>query len=258
MIMKKSVVVLVSIIALLTSCVTLKQGDNGFPKPPITFENETVDASVVCSSAYWAQLNIKNKTNSVLVLSWDTSSYTDSAGNSHRVVPEGTKYVDMKNNMPPISIPPLSTFSKSFASADAAHYNSGQYGGWVSDPWISRILDNTSFVFGYKTNGKEDFMIFSGNQVSQIEKSIEKPVIVGNVEIKKVYWHILFMGAPEANRADLYKFAVEKAKKQYGESSQLININYVGNWNPASLLLYFSMLGFVETASITADVIIAN
>jgi hypothetical protein len=59
----------------------------------------------------------------------------------------------------------------------------------------------------------------------------------------------------DKRREFLLEQAKKEAEKKYGNNIELTNIEYEGNWSPASILLYFSMLGFVEKASITADVI---
>ena len=64
-------------------------------------------------------------------------------------------------------------------------------------------------------------------------------------------WHILFTGNTEET---VLERAEAEAEAKYGEGAFPMNIRYNGNWSASSLLLYFSMLGWVEKLSVTADV----
>lgn len=78
----------------------------------------------------------------------------------------------------------------------------------------------------------------------------------GRVTATQMYIHPLFMGkSPEYMRMELQNKALEEAHNQYGSDSYLSNIQYYSNLNILGILFYFDMLGFVEDATITADVV---
>lgn len=200
-----------------------------------------------------AFISIKNKSDKVIILNLDTFSFSKDGSNSVRIVPEGTKYIDASRSVPPISIPPESNISKAFYSSEALEYVSGKYSYWKTNPWIPANLYYSSFIISYTIDSKSYFLIVKGSDNITLPKT---PKIIGKVEAKKTYWHVLFIGNPDEHRAELRKIASKRAKEIYGMESKLINEIFTGNWNPLSILLYFSMLGFVEDAQINADVIL--
>ncbi len=237
-------------ITIITSCVT---SDIYELKAPITFENEDVSATLLIAGSKVINLDIQNKTKDVITLVIDLASFTEPQGNNTRLIPEETKFIDATRSQPSVTIPPNGYYSKSFFSADSANYISGKYGGWRINDWLPLDLKGSSFVFGYRVAGKEKYMVFGGDKAEQqIFAQIEK---LGSVTINKTYWNILFLNSVEKRRNALYDEALAKAKEQYGEDIALTNVRYQGDWDVKSLLLYFSMLGFVENATISADVV---
>jgi hypothetical protein len=252
--MKKVVCVFsITMVLLLSSCVTMKPGEQDLPRPEMTSQNEVISGKLNCKNSYWAEIAIENKSDKVVTLLWDVSSFSPINGNSQRFVPEGTKYVDAKQSIPPVSIAPGSKYVKSFSSSDSFYYQSGEYGGWRDLPWIPKDLNGSKFVFGYRIGSEEGFLIFDGNESSKKMKA--PPQIIGSVSYEKTFWNVLFLKSVDKRREFLLEQATKEAEKKYGNNIELTNIEYEGNWSPASILLYFSMLGFVENASITADVI---
>ncbi len=240
---------------LLFSCVTTNQVEYGKTRAdlsPLEFENDDLVGTISFNSGEWVSLNLKNKTENVLQLITDLSTYSSFTGETSKLVPEGTKYIDVKNSQPSIVISPKSNFTKSFFSADSVYYQSGKYGGWRTSNWLPNTLEDSTFVFCYKINGEDKYIIFDGNNsVSNIPSQKNK---IGTIDSNKTYWHILFIGNPEKNREELYNLALEKAKNKYGEKIKLYNLRYEGKLSAASLLLYFSFLGYVENATLIADV----
>jgi len=255
--MKKFTIIFGFIVILFSfsSCVTMNQVEFGkkfASHSPIEFENEDVKSTLTFNNAEWVGLVIESKSESVLQFITDLSTFTASSGNSSKLVPEGTKYIDAKNSVPPSAIPPRSRFQKSFFSADSIYYSSGQYGGWRSQAWIPNSLAGTTFVFTYKINGIDKYIIFSGDK-SQSSLPVQSASL-GTVTVKETYWNFLFLNSVENRRKVLFDKAMLEAKNKYGENIELKNLRYQGDWNAASLLFYFSMLGFVEDATLTADV----
>ncbi|MBP7030987.1 MAG: hypothetical protein KBB84_08300 [Spirochaetes bacterium] len=248
---------LVSILALflLTSCVTTNQveyGKENASHTPIEFENEDLKATLSFESSQWINLSIENKKEDVVQFVTDLATFSSVSGNTSKLVPDGTKYIDVKNTVPSSAIAPKSNFQKSFFSADSVYYQSGEYGGWRTRNWIPDSLIGSTFIFTYKINGNDKYIIFKGDD--SVSSLPAKATSFGSVTVNKTYWHVLFLKSADSCRESLYEAAMTEAKKQYGENIVLKNLKYKGNWSPASLLLYFSMLGYVEKASLTADV----
>lgn len=241
------------LVTILTSCVTMKPNIADLPRPEMDFQNDLVDARLNCQNSHWATISIENKSDKVITLIWDLSSFTSETGNSQRLIPEGTKYINANSSIPPITIAPNSRFIKSFSSSESFYYQSGQYGGWRDIPWIPKDLRNTKFVFGYRIGQNDSFIVFDGNESSV--KMEQPPKVIGSVRYEKTIWNILFIKSPTKRRLFLLNQAKDIAKDKYGDNIELINIEYRGKWSPFSLVLYFSALGFVEHASITADVV---
>jgi len=218
--------------------------------------NAKVDAelAMLTDKPTAVQLRIENKTDEVLVFITDYSSYSYDSGTSYKLVPGETRKIDSAKSQPNITIAPKSKFRKDFYIAEE-HL-----------PIISS-LENAKILFGYKIEGDEDFLIFTHNNlVKGTESPTEKIVytvndtvvtdnIVGTVEAKKTNWNPLFISSKENRQQKLFEMALEKAKVQYGNEATIVNVKYHGSWSPLSLLFYFSSLGWVENASISADVI---
>jgi hypothetical protein len=151
-----------------------------------------------------------------------------------------------------MAIPPGGRYNKSFFSADSFYYSSSLK-TWITRKWIPNNLTGSSFVFTYKINGDEKYIVFSGeNSVSNLPASDE---ILGTVDSEKTFWNFLFLKSPNKRREILHDMALQEAQGKYGNDVRLKNLKYVGAWSPASLLFYFSLLGFVEKATLSADVV---
>lgn len=239
----------------LTSCVTARQNKLGEQMPqlsPICFENEDIVAELSFHDGEWINLELENKTNYVIQLITDLSTYTSISGKGSKLVPEGTKYADATNSIPSTTIAPKSKFQKKFFSADSIYFSSGKYGGWRMTRWLPDSLNGSSFVFTYKLDNTDKYIIFDGNDSKTLIP--DAPTKIGVITSEKTFWHLLFLGDSDKNREELYALALEEAKKEYGDNIELYNLNYVGKWSLKSLLLWFSTLGYVENASLTADV----
>ena len=228
---------------MLSSCVTQKQMEYGqvFAKhEPIEFENEDLNARLSFPSINYVNLLVKNNTDSVLTLIVDLASFTTSAGQNDKFVTGETRVLDSNKSQPVITIPPKSNFNKDFYLAN-------------SNNWVPNTLKGSSFVFGYQINSNERYIIFSGDQVNSILP--KKDEVLGTVSVKKQFWNVLFASRVESRRKQLYDLAIQEATTKYGSAVRLQNLVYEGKWSGLSLILYFSMLSFVEDASLTADVV---
>lgn len=250
---------------LLTSCVTgtklenssnsyLQENDAAYSHSPIDFENEDVKAVLQFDGARWVELFIENKTDNVLQFTTDLSTFTFADGSNTGLIPSGTKFIEAGKSIPPFVIAPKSKFQKSFSAVDAIGYL--EVSGWYSADWLPESLKGTNFIFSYKFDGVDKYIVFQGDKSQSTQPPSPPPqkTALGNVRADKRFWNVLFLKSVEKRRKILFDEAMVEAKRKYGENIDLKNLRYEGVWNPASLLFYFSMLGFVEDASLTADV----
>jgi hypothetical protein len=233
-------------------CITTSQyrfGQAHRSHESLRVEDESIVATLEFVEAKQVNLSINNKTDMVIELLVDPSSFTYATGVSSKLIPAGTRYIDSTQVQPSIAIPPKSNFYKSFFSADSVSYVSGQSGGWKIRNWIPNNLTGSSFVFPYKVKSGEGYLVFK-NQKTEPATSQS----LGPVSVAVTNWNILFQNSVTQRRKAIYNKALETAQSQYGNQVELRNLRFIGKWSPMSLLLYFSILGFVEDASLTADV----
>ena len=161
-----------SMVLIMTSCASMFEITPTSNHAPIVYEDENVTATLELSPyGKWARLILQNKTGKVLVFVTDYASFTSSSGTNARLVPEETKYIDVGYSQPPVSIPPLSSFTKSFFTADSVYFSPGGLGGWERQKWIVFDMEGSAFVFCYKLDGKDYFITFKGaNSSPLVEK----------------------------------------------------------------------------------------
>lgn len=214
------------------------------------FENDDLSARLEVESDQWVTLKVTNKKNDALILQTDLASFS-SDGSTEKLIPSGTMYIDSNRSQPPITIPPQSSFTKGFSSASASRYVRDY--GWKTENWIPANLVNTKFVFGYKEGGREKFIVFKGTEISKYSPTVIPAL--GKVNVEERFWNYLFVIKPIPERREALRLlALKKAKEKFGPDVEIRNLQYEGQWSPLSLVLYFSMLGFVENASLEAEV----
>jgi len=93
------------------------------------------------------------------------------------------------------------------------------------------------------------------NDTTQYSFQQPKHEIIGKVTATKRYIQPFFIGPSSLQkRNQLTNLLKEQAKKQYGDTAEIDNIKFESSWHPASLLFYFSLMGYVEDAGASADV----
>jgi len=254
MIKKCKSVVLIVMILLFSSCVTSEINNDEviISHAPIEFENEDIKAILTITNNKWVSLLIENKSNNVLQFITDLSTFNTSSGNSQKLVPEGTKFADVNNSIPSSAIPPKSKFQKSFFSSDSVYYSENLM-TWKSNEWIPNTLEGVTFLFTYKNDAIDKYILFSGSE--SLPLSSFQPQTLGRITVKETFFNFLFLKSIEDRRDILYEKAMAESRKKYGNNIELVNLKYMGEWKNVSLLLLFSMLGFVEDATLTVDVI---
>ena len=215
-------------------------------------EDENLQAFVAVHNSRDVELQLRNKTDQPLIIDWDSFAYRSPSGESMRVIHAGVRLIDRNQPQSRNTIAPNAQLSDMLVPSDAISYSSGKYGGWSTNPWAPIPPRNISFTIAYEIANQQRFLECSFTE-DDIIRSIGRPI--GHVSASKTVWHLFFINNPEGNREDLLKKAHEMAVQQYGQDIKITNPKYSSNWNIASLLLYFSMLGWVENASVTADVI---
>ncbi len=262
----KRILVLLATVIFSISCVTYGSYDsNYFRSPPtgskaktarqyikenqitITRENEDIEVVLSIGNLEEMQVTIYNKSNAPIIIDWDGFSYVDQDKFAHRLIHGGVRIIEKEKPQAPQTLPGASRLADVLVPVD--FIAKGKPLNWIPVP-----PNNISVTVAYLTNNKSMFLecVFSAFPDQKITK--DSPII-GSVESKKVFIHPLFIATPESNRKALYKNAEEKARKEYGINIELVNLVYYSEWHFASLLFYFSMLGWVENATIMATVI---
>jgi hypothetical protein len=253
--MKKCISICLSsllIVMLFSGCITLSQ-ENNKNYPPVGAENEDLAGIITVESRNHIQLSLENKTDEIITVVVDLANFTNNiSGYNSRLIESNTKSVDASRSQPPIIIAPGGVITKIFTAADAINYTSD---GWKISNWVPENYSATTYIFGYKVSGQEKYLIFDTKSIEDVLIAETKIDVLGQVYIEKKNWNVFFLRPVEKRRNELYEKALDKAREQYGDNIVLSNVRYKGSWSPASLLLYFSMFGFVEKASITADII---
>ncbi len=219
---------------------------------PLHFNDDDVEASLFIISDSWVSLNIINKSDYVITLITDLSSFNYNS-RTYRLIPEGTKYIDATRSQPNFVIAPKTSFSKQFTAAESIYYVSGAYSnGWNIKPWIPEDLSQAIFLFGISINNISKFITFKGDEIVKVK---ENYTIVGTAYAEKIYWNIFFISQPIQNKKnEVYNICLRDSIAKYGEDIILMNLKYESTWQIASMLLYFSMLGYVEKFSLSAEI----
>ena len=193
------------------------------------FENDEVAAVLSSASNHeWIELQVENKTENVIQLVSDLSTYSTTSGITSKLVPEGTKFTDSSRSVPSTVIAPKSKFIKGFVLADSISFDKD--GGWLIDPWVPPSVSDSNFIFVYKAEDSDKYIVFSGPTI--VSKK------VGNVKIEKRF----SFGASDKNRRELYELALEKARSEYGENITLCNLEFTENYSLLTMLFYSDMV----------------
>ena len=73
---------------------------------------------------------LRNKTSNPIKIDWDQAAYVDVAGESHKVMHSGVKYIDKEKPQALTVVPPTAKLEDIIFPTDYVFYTSGKYGGW--------------------------------------------------------------------------------------------------------------------------------
>ena len=100
---------------------------------------------------------------------------------------------------------------------------------------------------------------FADYKITPIDRNSDK--YLGKIEVSTLESHLFWNRDYTANK-DAQKHIAEKLYKEainkYGEMVEVVNVTTTTQWSPLSLFYYFSVLGFVEKTTATADVIVSD
>lgn len=100
---------------------------------------------------------------------------------------------------------------------------------------------------------------FADYKITPINRDSDK--YLGKIEVSTLESHLFWNRDYTANK-DAQKHIAEKLYKEainkYGEMVEVVNVTTTTQWSPLSLFYYFSVLGFVEKTTATADVIVSD
>lgn len=252
--MKKSILFLVSLIALvaLASCSTtgyLMNEEDTIPVVTYAGVVEEDDYKVSVEGDYsngvvarYLTVSIQNKSNAPIILDLNKSAYSGLSG-SARMVDGSTTRMNANLSQPLYTVVPKSSMTRNLYDPSENGFSVG-----VDIEGAENYGLNTHVILCLTIDGKDQYVdvpLRSTIEVVEGEK-------IGEVSLSFSKWHFLFLG-------NTRQAVVDKAKAEaivkYGEGIRIENIRYNGHWTPASLLLYFSLLGWVEKVEVTADVI---
>ena len=180
---------------------------------------------------------IENKTDKVIQFDQNQSVYVCD-GLSYRVVEGNTRVIDSAKVQPIISIGPHSAISIHL-------YN--------SENKLLPCSDGATLYSAVIKNGETEIIPL---KLSERKITVDGPVreVIGKVSVEFSDWHWLFLGDSEAK---ILEALTEKANMSYSEGSYTLeNVVYKKDWSPMSLLMYFNLLGYVDTITATAEVVI--
>lgn len=114
---------------------------------------------------------IKNITDQPIFLDWNQASYVDPAGQSHKVIHTGIRYIERDKEMPPSIIPPGASLSDIFYPADYVNYSRGFLGTgtgrWETQQMLPKpeqgrhlIGKTISLFIPLKINGEQKYYSF--------------------------------------------------------------------------------------------------
>ncbi|MCK9303603.1 MAG: hypothetical protein M0P35_10495 [Bacteroidales bacterium] len=220
-------------------CSTLSETERNEPVSG-TFENDDIKVTAVASDDEMAQfisIGLNNKTQTPIQVSFDNSTYVDgSKGLSTRFVDGDTIKINANLAQTIIPVAPGSLMSKTICSTGP--------GG------VFMFLNGGKIYLAYSVGGVEKYAEIVLGSVNEATKNK-----VGTVSINKTIWHPLFTGN---TKDSLHVTLQSEAEKKYGKGVTLSNIQYDAEWSPKSLLLYFSILGYVDNAKASADVLLGK
>ena len=107
--------------------------NNVVMKPTVinSFSDSNITVAAEMTNRYF-NVTIKNVTDCAIKVIWDDAAFIDQAGEAHRIIHTGTKYIDKEKPQVPSSIPKNSRISETLAPADYIEYNGSS--GWHYSP----------------------------------------------------------------------------------------------------------------------------
>ncbi len=231
-----SISLIIIALFVLSSCATIPDNSSYVT----SYEDENLSAKIIASNNF-VNLKIENKTNSVVTLLVEGSTTTMNNGETSKLVPEGTRFIQSNDIQSPLLIAPKSNLNKSFFAASAVNWDNSE---WEIKSWVNP--NSFSLIFPYTIDESKNYIMV---QTSLLETE----EVIGSIEVSKNYWHILFTSNDDY-KEELYQMALKEAINKYGDNIKLVNGTYEGIWSPLSMVLYFDVLGYVDNIKFKTDV----
>jgi len=108
------------------------------------FEDANISADIALFDEAVA-LKIKNKTNSAVLVNWDSASFVDINGKSNRVIHTGVRLMDRDKPQAPSTIAPGATLDDEITPVDNIHFDSSN---WKTEPLMPSLGENQNSYVG--------------------------------------------------------------------------------------------------------------
>lgn len=254
--MKKTSIVMLVLVAgvvLLAGCATMSvpgdwvwaTGYHQMIEPVTTMSADSSDGTmavtIVSAGENIAQASIENTSERPVTIIWDRSSYSIPGGYSSRIITGETTRIDVSRSQPPLTIGAGNSTREILIAAKA-----------VEDDEISSwMAEDGEFLIAYEQGEASNFLSVP---IDSVERT-PGDELLGYVKVEQIRWHPLFIGFPGRIRSSLREEARTKAEAQYGDDVRLVNERFTSEWHPLSLLIGFSMYGWVENAALSVTVL---
>ncbi|MFO1479319.1 MAG: hypothetical protein U1F40_03855 [Turneriella sp.] len=147
--MKKTFLTIVGLVAI--NCTKSFEYTIKITGPKATTTSTFEDANIVADFSLFDQavaVKIKNKTGSAIQVNWDNVSFVDINGKSNRVIHTGIRLMERDKPQAPSIIPPGASLDDEITPVDNIRFESGQYGGWRTDPLMPPLDENQQKYVG--------------------------------------------------------------------------------------------------------------
>jgi len=208
---------------------------------------------IICSISSWdilglerlPKITITNLSEETLIIDWNTASFVDPSGNTHRAVYEGIKYIKATEELPPVTLAPRSRFETLVFAGDLIRWNSILNTWDVNSPLKGYKNPSFTLVIPIKKGGETiyytlDYQVIITEEATPPAKPKEKTIRVGidNIPIG-VYTSLGEDGEPDTLLGLALNilipgigfrkyFKINKEYFAYGELGTLLIIPYVG------------------------------
>jgi len=135
------------------------------------YEDEIIDITFAVTREQIG-FDLRNKSEQPVSIDWNSTSYVDVSGNSHRVMHAGVKYADRDKSQPPSIVPPTARLKDTIHPTDYVDFSKNF--GWSTNSLFPRAPEAAHF----------DGKAFSVFMPLQVEGKIKNYLFTFTIEAK--------------------------------------------------------------------------